>query len=94
MSKTCSTCKYGNVGSFDEPCFSCDGYDSYQPYTEKDYKQIYSELLMMYIKELDLAMGNDYNECDNIMRDVKKDRFMELLEEFKAAFRIELEKGE
>lgn len=56
----------------------------------KDSKQIYSELLMMYIIELDLAMGNDYNECDTIMRDVKKDRFMELLGEFKKAIMIEL----
>ena len=55
----------------------------------KDSKQIYSELLMMYIIELDLAMGNDYNECDPIMRDIKKDTFMEKLGEFAAAIREE-----
>ena len=55
----------------------------------KDSKQIYSELLMMYITELDLAMGNDYNECDIIMRDIKKDTFMEKLGEFAATIREE-----
>ena len=55
----------------------------------KDSKQIYSELLMMYITELDLAMGNDYNECDTVMRDIKKDTFMDKLEEFAAAIKEE-----
>lgn len=55
----------------------------------KDSKQLYSELLMMYITELDLAMGNDYNECDTIMRDIKKDTFTEKLREFASAIREE-----
>lgn len=55
----------------------------------KDSKQLYSELLMMYITELDLAMGNDYNECDTIERDIKKDTFMEKLREFAIAIREE-----
>ena len=56
---------------------------------EKDSKQLYSELLMMYITELDLAMGNDYNECDAIARDIKKDTFMEKLKDFAIAIREE-----
>lgn len=69
----------------------CQGYELYEPAIEKEDRQIYSELLMMYITELDLAMGNDYNECDTIMRDVKKDRFMQLLGEFKKAIIIGLQ---
>lgn len=91
MSKTCMTCKHGEKDFYDEPCFSCCGFQYYTPISEKDDKQIYCELLTMYITELDLAMGNDYNECDTIMRDVKKDKFMQLLGEFKTAIIIDLQ---
>jgi hypothetical protein len=36
-------------------------------------------------------MGNNYSECDAIMRDVKKDKFMQLLGEFKKAIIIDLQ---
>lgn len=91
MSKSCMTCKHGEKDFFDEPCFSCLGFQHYVPVSEKDDKQIYCELLAMYITELDLATGNDCSECDAIMRDVKKDKFMRLLEEFKKAIIIDLQ---
>lgn len=94
MTKDCRTCKYEETDRYDDPCYYCHGYELYEAVTEKRDKQIYSELIAMYITELDLAMGNDYNECDTIMRDVKKDKFMELLSEFKKAIMIELQEEE
>ena len=94
MSRDCSTCKYEETDPFETPCYYCVDKKFYEPKTERDCRAIHFELLGMYITELDLAMGNDYNECDNIMCDVKKDKFMDLLSEYYTAIKIELEKGE
>ena len=55
----------------------------------KDSKQLSNELLRMYIIELDLAMRNDYDKCDIIMRDAKRDIFIEKLKEFEEKIKEE-----
>ena len=55
----------------------------------KDSKQLSNELLRMYIIELDLAMRNDYDTCDIIMRDAKRDIFIEKLKEFEEKIKEE-----
>lgn len=90
MEEKCYNCKYESLSTHEQPC--CDCFDhSYWIAKDKprDSKQIWSELLMMYITELDLAMGNDYNECDTVMRDIKKDTFIEKLSELCEAIREE-----
>ena len=57
MKKPCETCKHQELTARDEPCRNCVNLEGYEPREiTKDSKQIYSELLMMYIKALNNAI--------------------------------------
>ena len=85
MNKPCETCKHQKLTARDEPCRNCVNLEGYEPREiTKDSKQIYLELLMMYIKALNNCEG-----IDELFYEVQKDRFMNLLGEFQQVIRIE-----